>query len=77
MRCPRGLALEIVAAGAEAVFPVKENEFVVGAVIEVTGAAVAFPDGEVNVALREALDFPLVAGAALAVDAPFETCRGN
>ena len=77
MRRPRGLALEIVAAGAEAVFPVEENEFVVGAVVEVTGTAVALPDGEVNVALRKALDFPLVTGAALAVDAYFEVRRGD
>jgi hypothetical protein len=69
--------LEIVAAGAEAVLPIEEDELVVGAVIEVTGAAVPFPDGEVNVALRKVLDFPLMTGAALAVDALFEVRRGD
>jgi hypothetical protein len=50
VRRPRGIALEIVAAGAEAVLPVEEDEPVVGAVIEVAGAAVALAHGEVNVA---------------------------
>ena len=77
VRRPRAFALEIVAAGAEAVFPIEEDEPVVGAVIEVAGAAVAFPHGEVDVALCKALDFPLVTGKALAVDGPFEVRRGD
>jgi len=44
-----GAAFEIVTAGAEAFLAVQQHEFVVGAVIEVTGAAVPLADGEMNV----------------------------
>lgn len=65
-------ALEVVAAGAEAVLTVQQHELVVGAVIEVAGAAVPLADGEMNIGARKGLDIVLVAGTASAVDAPFE-----
>jgi hypothetical protein len=77
VRRPQVVALEIVAAGAEAVLPIEEDEPVVGAVVEMAGAAVALPHGQVDVALREALDFSPVTGEALAVDAHFEFRRGD
>jgi len=65
-------ALQIVTAGAEPVLTVQQDELVVRAVIEVTGAAVSPADGEVNVGTGKRLDVILVAGATPAVDAPLK-----
>jgi hypothetical protein len=64
--------LEVVTAGAEAVLAVQQHELVVGAVIEMAGAAVPPADGEVNVGACKALDFVAVARTAPAIDALFE-----
>jgi len=64
--------LAVVTAGAEAVLAVQQHEFVVGAVIEMAGAAVPPADREVNVGACKALDVVTVAGTAPAVDALFE-----
>jgi hypothetical protein len=66
------LAFQVVAAGAEPVRPVEKNEFVVGAMIEVAGAAVSATDRNMHVAAGERLNVILVTGTASAVDAPFQ-----